>query len=212
MKLRSFLGNREKPPVSSSWLRVRTKNGLVGKFLHQLRKNLVEPLASSVHPPWFDARGIGIGLFVGFGIPVGAQIIFLGLLRLVFRFNSVMAFAFTWVNNPITLLPMYYGFYCLGSVVLGHSPVMSVEEFRNLLRPILHAGYFWDSMCSFLYLGGDLLVRWCVGALVVGATAGMVGYVVGYRARKKRCGRKARQMGITYENLVRRLESKAKRT
>jgi uncharacterized protein len=200
-----------RPSFSSSLPEDRVENvsrqGLLGKF----RRRAVDPLRLSAHPPWFDARGMAVGLFVGFGIPIGAQMLFLALLRLLFRFNSVIAFAFTWVNNPITLLPMYYGFYCVGSIILGKSLIMNVEDFRNLMRPIMHAGYFLDSVRSFLYLGGDLLERWVVGALSVGSVSGALGYVVGYRVRKKRCRRKAHQLGTTYENLVRNLEANSRR-
>jgi uncharacterized protein (DUF2062 family) len=154
---------------------------------------------------------MGVGLFVGFGIPVGGQVVSLALLRMLFRFNSMVAFAFTWVNNPITLLPMYYGFYCLGSIILGRPVLMNADDFRNLMCPILHAAYSVECVRSFLYLGGDLLQRWALGALTVGAVTGIVGYVIGYRVRKRRCRRKARQLGITYENLVKRLEANAQR-
>ncbi|HMK35833.1 MAG TPA: DUF2062 domain-containing protein [Desulfomonilaceae bacterium] len=179
---------------------------MISRFFRHLR----EPFASSVHPPWFDARGIGIGLFIGLGIPVGAQMVLLGLLRILFKFNTVMAFTFTWVNNPITLIPMYYGFYCLGSLILGESVMMNVEDFQHLMRPVLHAGHFWDAIHAFMYLGLDLLVRWFVGALLVGAAVGVLGYVAGYRIRKNRCKRKARQLGIAYDRLVKTLEANTK--
>jgi uncharacterized protein len=211
MGLQSPLRQIERQSISSSSSEVPEKNASHQGLLSKFRRRVVEPLRSSMHPPWFDARGMAVGLFVGFGIPIGAQMIFLALLRLLFRFNSVMAFALTWVNNPITLLPMYYGFYCVGSIILGKSVIMNVDDFRNLMRPIMHAGYFLDSVRSFLYLGGDLLERWAVGALSVGAVSGTIGYVVGYRVRKKRCRRRAHQLGTTYENLVRKLEANARR-
>jgi uncharacterized protein len=211
MGLQSPLRRLGNPSVSSS-SDTATTNEYKGTLLGRFRQNLVEPLRSSVHPPWFDARGMGVGLFVGFGVPIGGQMISLALLRLLFRFNSVVAFAFTWVNNPITLLPMYYGFYCLGSIILGESVIMTADDFRNLMYPIIHAAHFLDSIRSFLYLGGDLLERWAVGALSVGAVSGALGYAIGYRVRKKRCRRKARQLGITYDNLVKKLEANAKRS
>jgi uncharacterized protein len=211
MGLQSPSRQIERPSFSSSLPEDRVENAPPQGLLDKFRRRVVDPLRSSVHPPWFDARGMAVGLFVGFGIPIGAQMLFLALLRLLFRFNSVIAFAFTWVNNPITLLPMYYGFYCVGSIILGKSVIMNAEDFRNLMRPIMHAGYFVDSVRSFLYLGGDLLERWVVGALSVGSVSGTLGYILGYRVRKKRCRRKAHQLGTTYEDLVRNLEANARR-
>ena len=69
-----------------------------------LRKRFLDPLIASANPPWFDSRGIAVGLFVGMGVPIGLHMLTLGLLRLIMRYNVVVAFAFTFVNNPITII------------------------------------------------------------------------------------------------------------
>jgi uncharacterized protein len=184
----------EKNPRS---FEVRRK-GLFGFF---------EALARAENPPWFDARGATIGLIIGFGVPIGLQMIILALLRLCFRFNTVVAFAMTWVNNPFSLLPLYYCYYYLGSFILNRPVVMSAEDFQALMRPIFHAGYFWESVHAFLFLGWDILERWTVSAAIFGTVFGFAGYVMAYRIQQKRCKRRARAMGISYEKLLKRLES-----
>lgn len=174
------------------------------------RKYFFDPFVSSNSPPWFDARGIAVGLFVGFGIPIGAQLIFLGVLRSLFRFNMLMAFAFTWVNNPISLIPMYYGYYYLGSLVLGKPPVMTASAFQELMTPVIHADYFWQAAQSFLYLGWDFVVRWTVMAVIIGLTTGAAGYTIGYYIQTEHCRRKAARMGITYEKLLKELERRVR--
>lgn len=170
-----------------------------------LRKYFFDPFVSSNNPPWFDARGIAVGLFVGFGIPIGAQLMCLGLLRGLFRYNMLMAFAFTWVNNPISVIPMYYGYYYLGSKLLGRPAIMSASDFQDLMSPIIHANYFWESVHSFLYLGWDFVIRWSVTALTIGLTTGVAGYAIGHYIQKEHCRRKAEELGITYEKLVDKL-------
>lgn len=172
----------------------------------RLRKYFVEPFVSSKSPPWFDARGVALGLFIGFGIPLGAQMVCLGLLRLVMRFNIVIAFAFTWVNNPLSLLPMYYGYYVLGSLLLGKPAVMSAADFRELMEPILHAQYFWNSVHGFVVLGGDLLVRWSLAAVSIAIPTAIIGYLVSYRVQRARWIRRAEKLGITYRKLLQQLE------
>ena len=61
-----------------------------------VRQYFVDPFVSSTNPPWFDARGVAVGLAVGFGIPVGAQVAAMAVLRAIFRYNTVVAFAFSW--------------------------------------------------------------------------------------------------------------------
>ncbi len=172
----------------------------------KFRKHFIEPFISSRNPPWFDARGVAVGLFIGLGIPVGTQMMVLGLLRLLFRFNTIIAFACTWVNNPVSIIPMYYGYYCLGSLVLGRQVIMSAEDFQTLMRPMLYPEYFWHSAQAFVYLGWDIVVRWSVAALIVSATCGLIGYLGSYRLWKVRCSRKAMQLGISYEKLLSELE------
>jgi uncharacterized protein len=172
----------------------------------RLRKYFLAPLLSSSNPPWFDARGIAAGLAIGFGIPVGAQMLCLGIARFLIRFNTLVAFAFTWVNNPITLIPMYYGYYYLGSLILGRSEMMTLEGFHQLMDPITRSGYFWQSLRAFAHLGADIVFRWAAAAVVVAILSGILGYAVGYFVQSRRCIRKAQRMGISYEKLVAELE------
>jgi uncharacterized protein len=176
------------------------------KRVGALRKYFLDPLLSSSNPPWFDARGIAAGLAIGFGIPVGAQMLCLGIARLLIRFNILVAFAFTWVNNPITLIPMYYGYYYLGSLILGRSEMMTLEGFHQLMDPVTRSGHFWQSLRAFAHLGADIVLRWAIAAVVVAILSGILGYAVGYFVQSRRCIRKARRMGISYEKLVAELE------
>ena len=209
MSLRQELSGKDCDSTGSCMDTWQSEPGYRGRG--KFRKYFVEPFTSSRNPPWFDARGVAIGLVIGFGIPVGTQMMLLGLLRLLFRFNAIIAFAFTWVNNPVSIIPMYYGYYCLGSLLLGRQVIMSAEDFRTLMQPILHAEYFWRSVQAFVYLGWDIVVRWSIAALTVSATCGLIGYVVSYRLWMRRCRRKAQHLGITYEKLVSELEGSVER-
>jgi uncharacterized protein len=176
-----------------------------------LRERFLAPLIRSKHPPWFDARGVSLGLLVGFGCPVGAQCISLVVLRMVFRFNFVAAFAFSWVTNPFTFVPMYYGYYYLGSVILGRPDILSQEAFTEQLKPLVHADHFWDSLQAFAYLGGDMLLRWLVTGLLFAIPASILGYIVTMRYQRMRCRRKAERLGITYEKLLDDLELRSEK-
>ncbi|AFM28195.1 DUF2062 domain-containing protein [Desulfomonile tiedjei] len=200
LRLVEFVSNdRDRSPedLSSHSLETRRK-GLFG---------FAESLVRSENPPWFDARGAAVGLIVGFGVPVGAQMIILAVFRFCFRFNAVLAFALTWVNNPLSLLPMYYGYYYLGSLILGRNPAMGLHDFRMLMQPILHAGYFWNSVHAFLLLSYDILVRWALAAVLVAMVTGLIGYVATYRIQRRRLKKRAREMGIAYALLVNRMET-----
>ena len=64
------------------------------------------------------ARGVALGLFVGFILPVG-QIVVAALLAATARGNLLVAAAATLVTNPFTFPPIYYAAYRTGSYLLG---------------------------------------------------------------------------------------------
>jgi len=151
-----------------------------------------------------------MGLLVGFGVPVGGQLIALGLLRTAFRFNSLIAFALTWVTNPFSFVPMYYSYYYVGSLLLGEPVAMSLEAFRELMAPLLNPGHFWSAFRSFLSLGWDIMTRWFATALIVSPVSAIIGYFITYRLQKMRCKRRARKIGISYEKLLEDFEKRVR--
>jgi len=182
---------------------VRTRRGILHKYF-------IEPLSASRNPPWFDARGAAVGLAIGFGCPVGIQTVGLALLRGLFRFNLPVAFAFTWVNNPFTMIQMYYGYYYFGSFCLGKPPSITPEAFSALMHSVLKASYFWLTFQYFVSVGWEFLARWSITATLVAAASAAVGYFSVYRFQKNRCLRRAKQIGISYERLVETLEKKGR--
>ncbi|MCG8377276.1 MAG: DUF2062 domain-containing protein, partial [Chlorobiales bacterium] len=96
-----------------------------------LYEHLVVPLVLSKDPPWFDARGAAVGFFIALGFPLGSHTVSMALLRLVFKFNLIIAYAFSWILNPCTIVPIYYGAYKLGGLILGRNEDVDVEGFRQ---------------------------------------------------------------------------------
>ncbi len=171
-----------------------------------LKRAFIDPITRTVNPPWYDARGIAIGLFVGIGVPLGLHMVSLALLRFALRYNVVVAFAFTFVNNPITLIPMYYGFYWWGSHLTGTPPAMTIHDFRHLMDPIIQAPNFWEAVQRFMSLGVDLLFKWAVGAMLFAGIVSVTSYFISYWLLMKRCLRHARKVGVSYKKLVGELE------
>jgi uncharacterized protein len=170
--------------------------------------NFVKPLVTSRNPPWYDARGVALGLFIGLGVPVGGHTLALVSLRVVLRFNFLVAAAFTFVNNPLNMVPLCYGYYVLGSAMLGRQADLSLETFEKLIHPVMDKAYFWEAFEAFVGLGCEFLVRWFAAALPIAVVSSIVGYVLAFKAQKRRCIKAAEKMGITYEQLLKNLEAK----
>lgn len=81
----------------------------------------------STHGAEYTARGVANGVFWGMTPLIGLQT--LGILatwiigRRVFGKDGslLQAFIWAWVNNPFTVVPMYYGFYVTGLWLTGHA-------------------------------------------------------------------------------------------
>ncbi len=184
--------------------------GLWARGRETIRKNVIDPLVFSRHPPWFDATGVSLGFAVGFGVPMGGHVVSLGLLRLAFRFNFILALAVSSIVNPFNIIPLYYGYYWLGSLVLRRPVAMDFEVFRRIMNPVLDKAFFWEVHAAFIQLGWEILVRWVVAAAILAVITGTLGYVITFRIQRNRSARKARRLGVQYEKYLEELEENAR--
>lgn len=72
-------------------------------------------------------RGLAVGLFAAFVLPLG-QFVLAALLAILVRGNVPLAAAATLVTNPLTFPPIYIGAYKLGRSLLDHSSSRSADE------------------------------------------------------------------------------------
>lgn len=110
------------------------------------------------------ARGIAVGLLVGFTPTVGIQTFMMLAGSLAFRANFVAAFIVSNVSNPFTMAPLYYGFNRLGDWLLrqlpiSHAPIADLGDLGDLGDEVAR-----ETLAMFL------------GSLVVAIPAGAIGY------------------------------------
>ncbi|QGP54842.1 hypothetical protein PsalMR5_01832 [Piscirickettsia salmonis] len=80
------------------------------------------------------SKAIAIGSFFAF-IPVPFQMIPAALCALVFRANVGISIATVWISNPITIPPMIYAAYKLGSWMIGHPGFsISLEQPHDIIH------------------------------------------------------------------------------
>jgi len=125
------------------------------------------------HPgtPQYVARGVAIGLFCAFVVPLFQMALaFLLALRLKgARFSAIL---FTWVSNPFTI-PFIYPLQCfVGSYLLGHP--LSYHRVSLLLSDLIRD----HSLEVFLNLEKELLCSFFLGGFVLGLLIALVGYFI----------------------------------
>jgi uncharacterized protein len=128
------------------------------------------------------ARGVAIGLFFGFLIPI-AQILFAAIVAVLLRGNLTVAAAATLVTNPLTFPFVYYIAYRIGSRLLtgetlSPADVALIEQAAERLPA---AGGWLSSLIGWTSSVGMSLA---VGLGVLAVTSAVLGYVlvqVGWR-------------------------------
>jgi uncharacterized protein (DUF2062 family) len=94
------------------------------------------PVFRSPHSAAHTARGVANGVFWGLTPTIGLQTIailatwFVGRRVLQKDSSLLQAMVWVWVNNPVTVLPMYYAFYVTGLWMIGQrGAAVNYDEF-----------------------------------------------------------------------------------
>lgn len=116
-----------------------------------VRTRLILPILRAKHPPDYTARGVFYGVLIGLTPTVGVQMaMVLGVWLLVrwlnrsWDFNLVVAVAWTWLTNALTLPPIYYAFFATGQVMLGRwDDLAGYDGFKSQLEWALRPDTTW---------------------------------------------------------------------
>jgi uncharacterized protein (DUF2062 family) len=107
------------------------------------------------------AGACALGLFVAF-IPVPGQMPIAALLAILLRVNLVLSLAMVWTTNPITMPPIFYFCYRVGSWLLGNA---EREPFQLTLE------WFWLEL-------GIIWQPFLLGCFVVGTIVAALAYTL----------------------------------
>ena len=102
-----------------------------------------------------------IGLF-WMAIPMPSQMIAAAIFAILFRANLPLSVALVWISNPLTMAPIFYFNYVVGSLILG-------EQANEALQFELS----WDWLLNTL---GELWLPLYLGSVVVGIALGLTAY------------------------------------
>ena len=128
-------------------------------FFRQFKLNVIR-LARIQSGPDAVARGMALGLFIGFTPTFGFQILLAILFAFLLRQNKIATFIGVWVTNPFTA-PLIYGLeYEIGRVLLGY-PSFASEHFNYDLS--------WS-------MGAQVGFPLLLGSMILGIPAAIIGY------------------------------------
>ncbi len=125
--------------------------------------------------PFFNAKGLAIGVFSGCFPFFGFQTLLGVFFAKLAKGNIVLAAIGTWISNPFTYIPLYYFNYKVGSIFIRNST--NINNHRNLSINDL-----WEQ-------GSIFSIKLLLGSSVVGLLlASISGFFVLwlYKIKKKR--------------------------
>jgi len=78
--------------------------------------------------PFFNAKGLAIGVFSGCFPFFGFQTLLGVFFAKLAKGNIVLAAIGTWISNPFTYIPLYYFNYKVGSIFIRNSTNLSIDS------------------------------------------------------------------------------------
>lgn len=183
--------------------RRKARDGVVNGVRRLFRFRLVIPLLRARHEPEHTARGVAVGLLFAMTPTVGIQMplvmlcwLAVRLVRRTWDFNPVIAMAWTWITNVVTVPPIYYTFLVTGELMLGRwGESGGYAVFEERLTSLLATdATFLESL--WIYASG-IFQAWgvpmFVGCLPWAVAAAWLGYVWSLKATRRIRERKARR-------------------
>ncbi len=138
------------------------------------------------------ALGAAIGMFIALTPTVGIQMLIVLTVALLtrpfFRFNKMAGLLAVYVSNPLTLVPLYWFNYTIGTIYFPST--ISRDEFAQIFE--YHGLQEWWHAMVHLFV--DLGVPLLTGSLVVATLGGLVTYPLVLRLfnRVKRTKRRSK--------------------
>lgn len=148
--------------------------------------------------PHAIALGAAIGMFLALTPTVGVQVVLAIAICTVIRANRIAAVVLVFVSNPVTMIPIYWIDYWIGSFLLG-TEMMTREQFNANWQTILDAGMIGGIQEGVRLLFGELGRPMLVGGCVLGLIGAIPTYPITIRAVIAH--RRRRDARFAYERL-----------
>jgi len=134
-----------------------------------LFNRFIRPIFTINNTPHAIALGVWLGVFIGFTPTVGLQLILVAIIGTMIKANRIIALILCWISNPITFIPLYYGYYWFGAKLVNVPPseVWTFGNFADKIdlfkENIDRIGY----LDSFELLGDEIFTPMIWGSLVI---------------------------------------------
>lgn len=171
--------------------------------------------------PHSIAMGVAVGFFVGVTPTMGVQMLIVALISMFVRLNRTAGCTLVWLTNPLTMLPVCFANYMVGTWLLRIQPRGRTFFVSEIQRAYAYEQWYerlWLMLKAFGRLSVDLAWPLWLGSVVVGIAGAVPLYfivrkvVISYRRRHRRRleAALAREAGSTTSESVEREPSDGK--
>ena len=160
----------------------------------------VVPLLKGKDSPERIALGAAIGTFVGLTPTVGVQMAMVVLIAAIpkLKFNVPIACATVWISNPFTMIPLYYGMYWLGVLLLSGREI-HFDKFEATVQALIDSikggesllESAWQGLTGMFSIGMHIAIPMWIGGTVLGIISAVPAYVIVLRWVRRRRAAKA---------------------
>lgn len=176
-----------------------------GRFLYQ---KIVHRLLQINDTPESIALGAAVGMWLAMTPTVGVQMILMIIVGTVIRANRLAGCVMVYISNPLTLVPIYWGDYYVGTLLLGKEPTTYewfVSACEGFLAEVNSIGP-WPASVNFLSKQGEVAWPMVVGGAVVGLVLALPTYPITLRMVRAHQRKRAHRDSLETLREQRRLE------
>lgn len=180
---------------------MKKKFSLWQSLVRICRYRLVIPLLRSPHPPEYKAYGVAVGTTWAMTPLVGIQMYLVFMTWLIskkifkWQWSLPLGLAYTWITNVITMIPIYYGFYVTGQLIMGR-PIAAFDNLKNTLESAFMADYtFWEKWGAFFkMLANDWGIAMAIGCIPWMIVFGPLSYYLVLKFERARIKRREKKL------------------
>ncbi len=127
-------------------------------------------------PPHKLALGVAVGMFIAFTPTVGFQMVLVIFFAWILRANRAAGLPVVWISNPATMIPIFYGTYWVGRIILWQ-PYKGDEWWERLYNP---PPGWWPAVKFYWTEFADIAAPLWLGSIVVALAFAIPSYLATY--------------------------------
>lgn len=154
------------------------------------------------------ALGTAIGVFIAMTPTVGVQMILVLIVNTMCRANRLAGVAMVYISNPVTMIPIYWIDYVVGTRLIGMEAINRErfeEVFQQFVTDLEHIDW-WAALGDFAAVNAEVFLPMLVGGCLLGLLLALPAYPITLRVVRVHQRRRAHKQALLKLRELRRKE------